>query len=48
MKIHKEGYNSIAAATIVAAVLFISINYFFPVQTVFHYLGYLALLVFWV
>jgi phosphatidylserine decarboxylase len=47
MKIHKEGYNSIAAATLVAAVLLISINYFFPQQTVFHYLGYLVLLIFW-
>ncbi len=48
MKIHKEGYNSIAAASIVAAVLLVSINYFFPEQTVFHYLGYIALLVFWI
>jgi len=47
MKIHKEGYNSIAAATLVAAVLLISINYFIPQQTVFHYLGYLVMLVFW-
>ncbi len=47
MKIHKEGYNSIAAATLAAAILLIGINYFYPVQTVFHYLGYLALLVCW-
>jgi len=48
MKIHKEGYNSIAAATIVAVVLLIAMHYFFPVQTIFHYIGYLALLVSWV
>jgi phosphatidylserine decarboxylase len=48
MKIHKEGYNSIAAATIVAVVLLIAMHYFFPVQTIFHYIGYLALLVCWI
>ncbi len=48
MKIHKEGYNSIAAATIVAVVLLIAIHYFFPVQTIYHYIGYLALLFFWI
>ncbi len=48
MKIHKEGYNSIATATLAAAVLLIGTNYFFPVQTIFHYLGYIALLVCWI
>ena len=48
MKIHKEGYNSIAAATIVAVVLLIALHYFFPVQTIFHYIAYLALLVCWI
>lgn len=48
MKIHKEGYRSIAAATIVAAIVVVGINYFFPVQTLFHYLGYTALLVLWI
>lgn len=48
MRIHKEGYNSITAASIVAAVLLVSINYFFPEQTVFHYFGYIALLIFWI
>ncbi|MDO9255576.1 MAG: phosphatidylserine decarboxylase family protein [Bacteroidales bacterium] len=48
MKIHKEGYNSIAAATIVTVALLIAIHYFFPIQTVFHYIGYLALLVCWI
>jgi len=47
MKIHKEGYNSIALATLVAAILIGFVNYFFPVQTLFHYLGYLSLFVFW-
>jgi phosphatidylserine decarboxylase len=48
MKIHKEGYNSITAVSIVAVVLLIAIHYFFPVQTIFHYIGYLALLVCWI
>jgi phosphatidylserine decarboxylase len=47
MKIHKEGYKSIAAATFVAAILVVGTNYFFPEQTFFHYLGYTGLLVFW-
>lgn len=48
MKIHKEGYNSIAAASIVAVVILICINYFFSQQTIFHYLGYFALLICWI
>ncbi len=44
MKIHKEGYNSIAAVTILIAVLAVSINYFFPVITLYHYLIYAGLL----
>jgi phosphatidylserine decarboxylase len=47
MKIHKEGYNSIAAATLVAVVILEVIHYFFPIQTVFHVIGYLTLFVFW-
>lgn len=48
MKIHKEGYNSIAAATVVALVAIVGVNYFYPEQTIFHYLGYAALLIFWI
>ena len=48
MKIHKEGYESIAIATTIAAGLLIGINYFFPVQTIYHYLGYTGLLVCWI
>ncbi len=48
MKIHKEGYNSIAVTSVVAVVLVIAINYFFPVPTIFHYLGYSSLLVCWI
>jgi len=44
MKIHKEGYNSIAAVTILIAALAVSINYFFPVITLYHYLIYAGLL----
>jgi len=43
MKIHKEGYKSILAATIFTAVTLVAVNYLFPVQTIFHYLGYTAL-----
>ena len=46
MKIHKEGYKSIAAATLASGVLVVGINYFFPVQTIFHYLAYTGLMVF--
>ncbi|MFA5974428.1 MAG: phosphatidylserine decarboxylase family protein [Lentimicrobiaceae bacterium] len=46
MKIHKEGYKSITAATVASAVLVVGINYFYPVQTLFHYLAYTGLLVF--
>ena len=45
MKIHKEGYKSIAAATIASAVLVVGIEYFHPAQTIFHYLAYIGLLV---
>jgi len=46
MKIHKEGYKSIAAATIATVVLVVGLNYFYPVQTLFHYLAYTGLFVF--
>lgn len=46
MKIHKEGYKSIAAAMVAASVVVIGADYFFPVQTIFHYLLYAGLLVF--
>ncbi len=44
MKIHKEGYNSIAAVTILIAALAVSISYYFPVITLYHYLIYAGLL----
>ncbi|MEI6060008.1 MAG: phosphatidylserine decarboxylase family protein [Bacteroidota bacterium] len=46
MKIHKEGYISITAASAAVAVVALGINYFFPVQTIFHNLAYLGLLIF--
>lgn len=46
MKIHKEGYKSIAAATIVTAIVVGGLDYFFPFQTLFHYLIYAGLAVF--
>jgi phosphatidylserine decarboxylase len=46
MRIHKEGYKSIAAATVITAIAGAAVNYFFPVPTVFHYMAYSALLVF--
>jgi phosphatidylserine decarboxylase len=48
MKIHKEGYKSIAAATIITTVLLVGMDYFFPVQTIYHLLAYIALLLFMV
>lgn len=46
MKIHKEGYGSIAVATVVSAFIVAGINYFFSGQVLFHYLTYAALLIF--
>jgi phosphatidylserine decarboxylase len=46
MKIHKEGYKSIAAALVTSTAVVIGTDYFFPVQTYIHYLLYLGLLVF--
>jgi phosphatidylserine decarboxylase len=45
MKIHKEGYGSISASALVLVVVIALINYFFPQQTLYHYLIYTALLV---
>lgn len=44
MKIHKEGNKSIVGTVIFAIALLAVINYFFPHQTIFHYLGYIGLL----
>jgi len=44
MKIHKEGYKSIAAVTFFIVVAAVAVNYFFPVITPFHYLVYTGLL----
>lgn len=46
MKIHKEGYKSIAAATFASAILTVALNYFYPAQTIFHFLVYAGLIVF--
>jgi phosphatidylserine decarboxylase len=46
MRIHKEGYKSIVAAATTSAILVIAINYFFPLQTLYHYLSYTGLVVF--
>jgi phosphatidylserine decarboxylase len=48
MKIHKEGYRSIAAASIIATIIVVCINYYYPIQTLFHYFGYISLLVIWI
>lgn len=45
MKIHKEGYNSIAAVTVLIALLAVSINYLYPVITLYHYLVYTGLFI---
>jgi len=45
MKIHKEGYKSIAAATLVTGIAIMAVNYFYPEQTLFHYLTYTGLLI---
>lgn len=45
MTIHKEGFRTIGLSSVVALLLIIVVNYFFPVQTPVHYLFYLALVV---
>lgn len=44
MKIHKEGYNSIVVTTLLVAAVAVGVNYFFSVQTFYHYLIYIALM----
>ncbi len=46
MKIHKEGYNSIAAAIFAAVAALVAINYFFSEQTIYHFLAYTAIFIF--
>lgn len=46
MKIHKEGYKSIAAATVITTLLLIGMDYLFPIQTIYHLLAYFTLLLF--
>ena len=48
MKIHKEGYKIIATTTLIALALVLGINYLFPEQTLFHYLAYTAILIFYI
>jgi phosphatidylserine decarboxylase len=48
MKIHREGHKSIAAATIVAVIVVSVVNFFYPEQSLYHYLAYIGLLVLWV
>jgi phosphatidylserine decarboxylase len=47
MKIHKEGYKSIVAAAVAAIGLAIGVNLIFPDQTIFHFIGYAVLFIFW-
>jgi len=46
MKIHKEGYKSIAAAVVASAGVLFGVLYFFPETTPWHYLIYAGLLAF--
>ena len=46
MRIHKEGYRIILVTGIACLAIALIINLIFPAQTVFHYLIYLALTVF--
>ncbi len=45
MKIHREGYNSIAVMTLSVALVVILLNVFYPQQTIRHYVLYGLLLV---
>jgi phosphatidylserine decarboxylase len=48
MKIHKEGYPTIAIIALTIAATLFSVNYYNPVQTLFHYSLYLVATVFFV
>ena len=45
MKIHKEGYKSIVGTAIFAIAVVAVGGYFYPHQTIYHYLGYAGLLI---
>lgn len=47
MKIHKEGYRSIAIVTVLCLVVIAVIIYFFPYHTFYHNLAYIAIGIFW-
>lgn len=47
MRIHKEGYPTIIVISIFVSVSAILINLFFPIQSIFHVLAYVLLLLFW-
>jgi len=46
MRIHKEGYRIILITAVISLIIALVINLIWPYQTVFHYLLYLALAVF--
>ena len=48
MKIQQAGYKIIATNTLIALALVLGINYLFPEQTLFHYLAYTAILIFYI
>jgi phosphatidylserine decarboxylase len=45
VRIHKEGYRIILFTTILCLLILAGLNMLFPVQTIFHYISYLALAV---
>lgn len=47
MKIHKEGYKSIAAVSVLCVLVIVAIVIFSPTNTLYHLLAYLAVAAFW-
>lgn len=47
MRIHKEGYRIITYATLIAIAIILILNWYIPKQTIFHYLVYAGIFVFW-
>jgi len=47
VKIHKEGIPAILLVLILISTIWLLINYFYPRQTIFHFIIYLAGLIFW-
>lgn len=47
MKIHKEGYATILITFFALGLIIFAVNYYFPIQTILHFIFYLINIAFW-